>query len=84
MEHLLIFASIITGCVSISAFVSLAGISVGIGSFAVGLKICAMTAGIENYKSSSKKRRENYDRIVLWTKTKLNTIEVLISRALID
>ena len=84
MEHLLIFASIITGCVSISVFVSLAGISVGIGSFAVGLKICAMTAGIENYKSSSKKRRENYDRIVLWTKTKLNTIEVLISRALID
>ena len=84
MEHLLIFASIITGCVSISAFVSLAGISVGIGSFAVGLKICAMTAGIENYKSSSKKRRENYDRIVSWTKTKLNTIEVLISRALID
>ena len=84
IEHLLIFVSIITGCVSISAFVSLDGIPVGIGSFAVGIKICAMTAGIENYKSSSKKKRKNYDRIVLWTKTKLNTIEVLISRALID
>ena len=31
--------------VSISAFALLVGVSIGIKSFAVGLKICAITAG---------------------------------------
>ena len=37
-----------TGCVSISAFASLFGIPIGILSSVIGLKICAVTAGIEN------------------------------------
>ena len=41
IERFLILASAITGCVSISAFVSLVGISIGITSSAIGLKICA-------------------------------------------
>ena len=39
-EHLLIIISPITRCVSIFAFVSLAGIPIGIRSSAIGLKIC--------------------------------------------
>ena len=46
IEHFLILASTITGCVSISAFASLIGIPIGITSSAIGLKICAKTAGI--------------------------------------
>ena len=42
--------SAVTGCVSISAFPSLVGIPVYITSSAVGLKICAITAGIKKYK----------------------------------
>ena len=38
IEHFLILASTITGCVSISAFTSLIGIPVGILSSAIGLK----------------------------------------------
>ena len=40
IEHSLILISTITGCISISAFASLAGILIGIVSSAVGLKIC--------------------------------------------
>ena len=55
-EHSLILASTVTGCVSISAFASLACVPVGITSPAVGIKICAITAGIKKYKSIIKKK----------------------------
>ena len=37
IEYLLILASVVTGCVSISAFSSLVGVRIGITSSAVGL-----------------------------------------------
>ena len=40
IDHLLIIASTITGCVSISASASLVGILIGISSCTVRLKIC--------------------------------------------
>ena len=83
IEHFLILASAIAGCISISAFVSLLGIPIGITSSVVGLKICAVTAGIQMYKSIVKKKKKKHDKMVLLTKTKLNSIEVLISKALI-
>ena len=43
VEHLLILASAITGCVSISAFASLVCLSVDITSSAIGIKICAIS-----------------------------------------
>ena len=46
IEHFLILASAITGCISISAFASLIGIPIGVTSSVIGLKICAITAGI--------------------------------------
>ena len=84
IEHFLILASTITGCISISAFASLIGILIGITSSAIGLKICAITAGIKKYKSIIKKKKKKHDKIVLLAKSKLNSIEVLISKALID
>ena len=82
IEHFLILASTITGCTSISAFASLLGIPIGITSSATGLKICAIPAGIKKYKSVIKKKK--HDKIVLLAKSKLNSIEGLISKALID
>ena len=58
IKHLLILASTITGCVAISEFSSLVAIPVGITSFAVGLKICTVTAGIKKYRSIIKKKKE--------------------------
>ena len=57
IEHFLILASIITGCVFISTFASLIGIPIGITSSVIGLKICAITAGIK--KSIIKKIANN-------------------------
>ena len=57
-EHFLAFASAASGCDSISAFASLAVISAGFASSALGLKICAITAEIKRYKSVIKKKRK--------------------------
>ena len=38
---------VVTECISISAFASLLGIPIGITSSAIGLKICAIAAGIK-------------------------------------
>ena len=84
IDHFLIVISTITGSVSISAFASLVGIPIGITSSAIGLEICAITAGIKKYKSIIKKKKKKHDKIVLLAKSKLNSIEVLISKALID
>ena len=46
------------------------------------LQICAITAGIKKYESIIKKKKHN--KIVLLGKDMLDTIEVLISNALID
>ena len=83
-EHFLILASTITGCISIFAFASLLGIPIGITSSATGLKIFAIAAGIKKYKPIIKKKKKKHDKIVLLAKSKLNSIEVLISKALID
>ena len=50
--------STVTRCVSISAFASLVGISIGIMSSAMRLKICVITWGIKTYKSIIKKKKE--------------------------
>ena len=52
-EHF-IFIFAIKGCVSIYAFTSLVSVPVGISSSAVGLKICATTAGIKKYQKVTK------------------------------
>ena len=43
-----------------------------------------ITAGIKRYKSIIKKKKKKHDKIVLLAKYKLNSIEILISEALID
>ena len=79
IEHFFILATTITRCVFISAFASLIGIPIGITSYAIRLRICAITAGIKKYKSINKKKKKKHDKMVLLAKSKLNSIEVLIS-----
>ena len=74
-ERLIILVSTVTGCVCVR---------VGISSSAVGMKICAITAGIKKFKSVIRKKKKKHNRIVLLGKSKLDTIEVLLSKALID
>ena len=50
VENLLILAPTVTGCVSVPAFASLVCVPVGITNYAVGIIICAITAGIKKHK----------------------------------
>ena len=83
-ENFFILASTISRCISISAFASFFGIPIRTMSSAVGLNSCAIAVGIKKYKSIIKKNKNKHDKIVLLAKSKLNSIEVLISKALID
>ena len=69
-------------CISFSAFGSLSGIPIGITSSETGLKICAIAAGIKKYESRTKKKE--HDKIESSVKSNLNSIEVLIFKALVD
>ena len=82
VEHFRILGSTITGCTSISLFASLVGIPIGITSVAIGLKICAITAGIKKHKSIIKKKKMKHYKLALLAKSKSNSIEILISKTL--
>ena len=84
VEHLLILATAVTSCISISAFVLLVCVPIGVTSSAVGINIRAVTEGIKKCKSIIKKKKKKHDKIVSLGQDKLYTIEVLISKALID
>ena len=58
IEHFLFLGATITGCIWSSVFDFLVGVSIGIASSAVGLKICAITAAIKKYNSIIKKKKK--------------------------
>ena len=84
IEHLLILISTVAGCVFISTFTSLVGIPTGITSSPIRLKICVIISGIKKYKSIIKKKKKKHDKILSLAKSKLNSVQILISKALID
>ena len=53
-------------------------------SFAIGLKICAIAAGIKKYNSMISRKKKMHDKMVMSAKSKLNSIEVFISKTLIE
>ena len=50
-------------------------------SSAIGLEICVITVGIKKYKSIIKKKKKKRDKMIFLAKYKLNSIEILISKA---
>ena len=69
IEHFLILASAVTGCISISDFAPLVGIATGIEISAIGLKSFEVKAGIKMHKSIIKKNKKKYDKKVLLAKS---------------
>ena len=53
-------------------------------SSAVEMTICTITARIKKYKSIIKKKKKKHNKIVFLWNTKLDPIEFLISKSLID
>lgn len=78
IEYLLILVFKVAGCVSASAFASLAGIPINFVSSVVGLKT-VITATIKKSKLITNKKSKKHNKIVLLTKDVLIyklTIEV--------
>ena len=75
IKQFLILASAVTESIFISFLASLLVIPTEITSSAIELKISATTAGIKNCKSIIKQKKKKHEKIVLLTKSKLNSIE---------
>ena len=81
LKNLFILASTITGCLPTTEFASLACVLVGITSSAEGIKFFDRT---KKYKSVIKKKKRDDNKLDLLEEAKLNIIEVLISKSLIN
>ena len=82
IDQVLIVLSAASGGISICSFTSIVGASVGISSASFNLFFC-LTTGITK-KLLSITRKNKHDKIFMLTKSKINSIETLISQALID
>ena len=60
------------------------GIPIGITNSTTGLKISATAATITKYEPIIKEKKNKKEKIVLLPKSKLNNMEILISKVLID
>ena len=83
-KFLIVFSATSSG-VSINSFTSIVGIPVGITSEILTL-IFSLTTGIVKklLNITRKKKKKKHDKILMLAKSKLNSIETLISQALID
>ena len=65
MLNTLYLASTITGFISISVFVSLLAIPIGIASSVIELTIFVITSGVKRYKSIINKKKKKNDKTLL-------------------
>ena len=77
---MLIVSSATTGGVSIISFTSVVEASVGIASASFTLTIGI----VKNLLSMTRNKKKKHDKILMQVKSKLNSIETLVSQALID
>ena len=75
---------LVSRCVPILVFASLVGIPIGITSCAIRLKICLEIEGMKKYKSIIRNKKKKHDEIILLAKSKLNSTQFFIPKALID
>ena len=84
MEKVLIVLSATSGGVSIVSFTSIVGAPVGIKSASFTLTFSVTTRIVKKLLNiTSKKKKKKHDKILMLSKSKLNSIETLISQALI-
>ena len=82
-DKTLIVLSATSGGISIIYFTSIIGVSVGISSASFSL-IFSLTAGIiKKLLKITKNKKKKHNKIVIFAKSKLNSIGTLISQALI-
>ena len=81
---ILIILSATTGGITIISFTSTIGVPVGIVSASFTLIFSVTTGIIKKLLSTTIKKKEMHDQILMLAKSKYNSIEALISQALND
>ena len=66
------------------SFTSVVGVPVGIASASFTLIFSLTTGIVKKLLSIARKKKKKHDKILMLAKSKLNSIETLISQALID
>ena len=83
IDQALIVLSATSGGVSNVSFTSIAGAPAGIASASLTL-FFSVTTGIVKKLLNITRKKKRHDKIVMLAKSKLNSIETLVSQALID
>ena len=83
IDNILIVLSATTSGVSFFSFASVFGALVGIASASFTLVFSLTTGTIKKLLSTTRKKKRKHDQILMLAKSKFNSIETLISKALI-
>ena len=84
IDKILIVLSVTTGGVSIISFTSVIGAPVGIVSASFTLIFSLATGIIKELLDITRKKRKKHYKILMLAKSKLSSIDTLISQALVD
>ena len=84
IDKILIVLRTTSSRVSIVSFTSIAGAPVGIISARLTLIFSLTTGIVKKLLNVTRDKKKNYDKMLMLAKSKLNSIETLISEALID
>ena len=84
IDQALIVLSATSGGVSIISFTSIVGAPVGIASASFTLIFSLTTGIVKKLLNITRNKKKKHDKILMLAKSKLNSIETLVSQALID
>ena len=84
IDKILIFLSATSGGVSIISVISIVGVPVGIASASFTLIFSIAKGIIKILLKTTRNKKKKHDNILMLAKSKLNSIEILISKALND
>ena len=84
IDQALIVLSAASGGVSITSFATIVSAPVGIESASLTLFFSLTKGIVKKLLNTTRKKKEKYDKILMLAKSKLNSIETLISQALND
>ena len=84
IDKILIILSATSGGISIISFTSIIGVPVGIASASFTLIFFIITGIVKKLLNIARSKKKKHDKILMFTKSKLNSIETLISKALND
>ena len=84
IDKILIILSVTSSGISIISFASIIGVPAGIASASFTLTFSTATGIIKKLLNITRKKKKRHDKILMLAKSKLNSIESLISQALND